>query len=540
MASERSSNTLPRSHVGTRTGPAWMVLALVCCLPVHGNPGLGHREPGPACDRPGPALLHRGLAWVVNGYLLTFAGFMLLGGRAADLFGTRLLMVGGLFLFAASSLVAGLATTPGALVGRIVEGLGAAAMAPCTLAVINTNFTEERERARAFGAWSASGGVGGMAGAIAGGAITTGLSWRWVFFINVPIGAALIVVAVVALTGAAASRREPLDLVGAVAGTAGLAAVVFGVMQSTGHGWSVPDGGRSARGRPGAARRLRPGRGALRPAADAPAAVPQSVGAVGSGMLFLFGGIAIAMWYFTSLFMQDVLGYSALRARLGQTPAAVVFMLVARWASTVLPKTGPRALVLAGLCLLPCRVRLARPSRVGSGYLAHVLCPTLLIALGIGLTFPTFMAASTAGVSGSDAGIVGGVAVTANQVGGAVGVGGAGNRRRRTHRGETRRRADPGPCPLGRRRARVLHRGGTRRSHHAGQPAAAAAPPQRLTMAGCAAAGGIRHRTPSAPTGSAPACRRRGVDGCPQCAGKGTAARLPPGWSGPRRPAGRP
>src|SRR4051794_9640208 len=156
-----------------------------------------------------------GLAWVVDGYLLPFAGFMLLGGRAADRLGHRRMLVAGLALFAAASLVAGLAGTPALLVGaRLAQGLGAALLAPATLAVINTAFTDPPARARAFGAWSAAGGVGGMAGAIAGGAITTGLSWRWVFLINVPIGAALIALALTALTATRATHREPLDLAG--------------------------------------------------------------------------------------------------------------------------------------------------------------------------------------------------------------------------------------------------------------------------------------------------------------------------------------
>ena len=176
---------------------------------------------------------------MVNGYLLTFAGFMLLGGRAADLFGPRRMLVAGLFLFSASSLAGGLATAPEVLVAaRVAQGMGAAMLAPATLAVINTSFTEERVRARAFGAWSAAGGVGGMAGAVAGGAITTGLSWRWVFLINVPIGAVLIVVAMMSLAGTRTGGRQSLDLAGAVTGTAGLAALIYGVMQSTGHGWA--------------------------------------------------------------------------------------------------------------------------------------------------------------------------------------------------------------------------------------------------------------------------------------------------------------
>ena len=156
-----------------------------------------------------------GLAWVVNGYLLTFAGFMLLGGRAADLFGHRGILVAGLLLFSAASLVGGLATTAEVLVAaRVAQGVGAAMLAPATLAVINANYAGAA-RAHAFGAWSAAGGLGGMAGAIVGGVMTTGLSWRWVFLINVPIGAVLIVVALMALAGTRARQRVSFDLGGA-------------------------------------------------------------------------------------------------------------------------------------------------------------------------------------------------------------------------------------------------------------------------------------------------------------------------------------
>ncbi|MBO0849596.1 MAG: MFS transporter, partial [Pseudonocardia sp.] len=365
-----------------------------------------------------------GLAWVVNGYLLTFAGFMLLGGRAADLFGHRRVLAGGLFLFSASSLVGGLATAPGVLVAaRLTQGIGAAMLAPATLAVINTSFTEDHARARAFGAWSACGGVGGMAGAVAGGAITTGLSWRWVFLINVPIGAVLIAVAMTALAGTRAGRREPLDLPGAVTGTAGLAVLVYGVMQGADHGWTsalvvgpavagllllVAFTVVEARfaGRPMMPFRLFRIRGV----------------AVGNGMLLLFGGIATAMWYFTSLFLQNVLGFSALAAGLGQTPSAVTFVVIARLAAALLPRTGVRALVLAGCgCFVAGFGWLAR-AHADSGYATGVLGPTLIIAVGIGLAFPTLMAASTADVPEGDAGTIGGLANTASQVGGAVGL----------------------------------------------------------------------------------------------------------------------
>jgi MFS family permease len=307
------------------TGPAWLVLALACACQFMVILDVSIVNVAlPAVQRD-LGFTDTGLAWVVNGYVLAFAGFMLLGGRAADLFGHRRMLVSGLALFSLASVVAGLATGSEMLVvARAAQGLGGAMLAPATLAVINTCFSEGAQRARAFGAWSASGGVGGMVGAVAGGVLTTGLSWRWVFLINVPIGALLIAVAMSSLT-ARPGRREALDLAGAITGTAGLAALIYGVMQTADHAW-------------GSARVLVPvvagvlllaiflvveKRFATAPMMPLRLFSNRSV-AVSNAMLFLFGGIAIAMWFFTSLFMQNVLGYSALDAGLGQTPAAIM------------------------------------------------------------------------------------------------------------------------------------------------------------------------------------------------------------------------
>jgi EmrB/QacA subfamily drug resistance transporter len=404
--------------------PAWLVLSLACAcqfMVILDAAIVNVALPSIQRDL---GFTPTGLAWVVNGYLLTFAGLMLLGGRAADLFGHRRMLAAGLFLFSSASLVGGLATAPEVLVAaRVAQGVGAAMLAPATLAVINTCFTEEHARARAFGAWSAAGGVGGMAGAVVGGALTTGLSWRWVFLINVPIGAVLIVVAMISLAGMRTGRRESLDLTGAVTGTAGLAALIYGVMQSADHGWaSVLVVG------PVFAGLLLlvvftvvEARFATQPMMPLRLFRIRGV-AVGNVMLLLFGGIAIAMWYFTSLFLQNVLGYGALGAGLGQTPAAVTFVVIARLAAALLPRTGVRPLVLAGCsCFLAGFGWLAQ-AHADSGYVTSVLGPTLLIAVGIGLTFPTLMAAATADVPEGDAGIIGGLANTASQVGGSVGL----------------------------------------------------------------------------------------------------------------------
>ncbi|OIV39549.1 MFS transporter [Mangrovactinospora gilvigrisea] len=365
-----------------------------------------------------------GLAWVVNGYLLTLAGLMLLGGRAADLLGPRRMLTAGLAVFSAASLAAGLAGSPGTLVAaRVVQGAGAALTAPATLAVLGTRFTEPGARARAFGAWSASGGIGGMAGALAGGALTTGLSWRWVFLVNVPIGAALIAVAATTLAGAHGPARERLDLAGAATGTAALAAVVYGVMESASAGWTSA----AALGPLAAGAVLLAGFAAVEARLASRPLLPLRLlrirgVAVGGAMLLVFGGVAIAMWYFSSLFLQDVLGWSALRAGLGQTPTAVMFLLVARGAAGLLPRLGARTLVVAGGAALLAGFGWLSRAGAGSGFAADVLGPTLLVAVGIGLVFPTVMASATADAPEGDAGVVGGIAATAQQVGGAVGL----------------------------------------------------------------------------------------------------------------------
>jgi len=244
-----------------------------------------------------------------------------------------------------------------------------------------------------------------------------------VFLINVPIGALLIAVAMMSLAGAQTGRRGSLDLPGAIIGTAGLAALIYGIMQSAAHGWT-------------SAQLLAPALAGLLLLAvftivearfPAQPMMPLRLlrirgVSVGTLMLLPFGAIAIAMWYFTSLFLQNVLGYSALKAGLGQTPAAVTFVVIARLAASLLPRTGVRALVLAGSGFLAAGFLWLAQAHAGSGYLTGVLGPTLLIAAGIGLTFPTLMAAATADAPTRDAGITGGLANTASQVGGSIGL----------------------------------------------------------------------------------------------------------------------
>ncbi|MCX4095021.1 MFS transporter [Nocardia sp. alder85J] len=422
MATESMAKPLSHRWIGGRGAADRLVLALACAgqfMVILDASVVNVALPSIQRDLGFSAT---GLAWVVNGYLLAFAGLMLSGGRAGDLFGQRRMLTAGLFVFSGASLVGGLATGAGVLVAaRVAQGAGAAFLAPATLAVVNTRFPAGPARARALGAWSAAGGAGGMAGAVAGGALTGALSWRWIFLINVPIGVVLIAVAMVALSGTTVDRLARLDPIGAVTGTAGASALVFGVVRSGAYGWS------SARvlGIIGAGVLLLAvflvveGRFATRPLMPLRLFGIRAV-AAGNGMLLLFGGIPIAMWYFTSLLLQNVLGFGALRSGLGQTPASVAFVVVARWAAGLLPRVGARVLVAAGGgCFLAGFGWLARAGS-GSGYLAAVFGPTLLVAVGLGLTFPTLMAVATADAPAEDAGIAGGLANTSSQIGGAV------------------------------------------------------------------------------------------------------------------------
>jgi MFS family permease len=365
-----------------------------------------------------------GLAWVVNGYLLPFAGFMLLGGRAADLFGHRRMLIVGLALFSVSSLVAGLARHPTCSC-RLVPPRAWEPPARTSDAGRAQHVLPPRRSPRA-----------GVRGVVSGrGSRWHGRSaagWR-------PDDGAVLAVG---LPRQRAARRRPrgrgdplpgpcaagprgaLDLPGSLVGTAGLAALVYGVMQLAEQGWTAAAGrGAGRRGGP-PARRLRPHRGPVRRRADAaPAVADRPLGRGRQRHAAAVRRRAIAMWYFTSLLLQDVLGFRALDAGLGQTPAAVTFVVVARVAAGLLRRAGVRLLVLAGCgCLVAGFGWLAQVDG-SSAYATAVLGPMLLVATGIGLTFPTLMALATAEVRPADAGIVGGLANTASQVGGALGLG---------------------------------------------------------------------------------------------------------------------
>ena len=339
------------------------------------------------------------LQWIVNAYTLTFAGFLLLGGRAADLLGRRRVFMAGMLLFALASLVGGLAEDRLTLViARAIQGLGGAVVAPATLSILATTFTDRAERNKALGLWGAMGGVGGATGALLGGALTQTLNWRWVLFINLPIGlfatfAAWRVVA----EGRAERPGRHFDVAGAVSVTAGLVVLTYGIVRTEVNGWA------SAATLTTLAAGLvllavfvfieaRLAREPLMPLRIF-RSLPLSAANL---VVFALGSSVFAMWYFVTLYLQNVLGYSPLRAGFAFLPMTVLIVICSRFAGPLVSRRGPWGMLAAGMSMIA--VGLALFSRVSPDgtYLGDVLAPSLLCAAGIGFSFvPVTIAATT-------------------------------------------------------------------------------------------------------------------------------------------------
>ncbi|MEU9425301.1 MFS transporter [Streptomyces sp. NPDC048342] len=366
-----------------------------------------------------------GLQWVVGGYALVFAGFLLLGGRLADVYGRRRVFVWGLALFAASSLVGGLANSPGLLVAmRAVQGLGAAVLAPATLTILTTTFTEGPARTRALAVWTAVSSAGGAAGNLIGGVLTQSLSWRWILLINVPVG---VVAAFAAVRQLPADRprtaRQKLDLPGTVLATLGVTALVHGVTQAQAHSWSgpAPLAGLVVGILALAAFAVTEARYATAPLVPPHLVRLRAVWA-GNAVMLLAGACFIPMWYFLSLYMQDVLHYGALACGVGFLPHTLVGIAAARLAPAVMRRTGARALI--ALSALLSAAGFLWQSRIGadSGYLEGLLGPAVVMSAGMGLLITPITTTVTSGIAPQDAGAASGLMNAARQIGGAVGL----------------------------------------------------------------------------------------------------------------------
>src|SRR3954465_14256728 len=363
------------------------------------------------------------LQWVVNAYTLTFGGFLLLGGRAADLFGRRRVFLAGLILFSLASLAGGLAQSEGWLIAaRAVQGLGAAIISPPALSILPTTFPEGAERNKAMGVWGAVAGAGGAAGVLLGGILTDTLGWEWVLFVNVPIEIGAAVLPPRLIAESRSPERTGFDLAGAVSITAGLALLIYTVVGTTDPGWT------SARTLVGfAVAALLIVGFVVREATTKHPLVRlgifrsrtlSSANVVG----LLTGASLFAMFFFISLYLQQVLGYSPLRTGFAYLPLAVTIFLSAGAASALVQRVGVRPTLTVGLLFVAGGLVLFSRVDAGGTYLGDVLVPSLLVAAGLGLSFVSQTIAAVAGVRGEEAGLASGLINSAQQVGGAIGL----------------------------------------------------------------------------------------------------------------------
>lgn len=365
------------------------------------------------------------LQWVINTYTITFAGFLLLGGRLADLFGRRALFLGGLAMFTVTSLIGGLATNAGTLLAaRSIQGLGAAALAPATLTVLFTSFTNSKQRAKAFGMWSAVAAAGGAVGVLLGGAITEWISWRWILLINVPVGVFLIMCVLRAVTEVRNPRAQArIDTPGAIAITLGLVTLAYGLVLSLDEGWGS---GKVLVVLAAAVVLL--GFFVVNEAKlTANPLVPLSVfrnRSVSAGNIVALTSSA-ALWgtfYLFTLLLQLGLGYSPLHTGLAYLPLAVGMFVAARGIAGHISRFGARSILLVGLALSAVGLVWLSFADVGADFAVDLFGPTLLLGVGQGLVSASMTVAATTGVPWQQAGLVSGLLNTSRQVGGALGL----------------------------------------------------------------------------------------------------------------------
>jgi len=365
------------------------------------------------------------LQWVVNAYTVTFAGFLLLGGRAADLIGRRRVFVAGLALFALASLAGGMADSQATLIAaRAAQGLGGAVIAPASLSILTTTFTEGPARNRAVGIWGAMGGIGGAAGVLLGGVLTDLLSWRWILFINVPIGiAAALATQRLIAEGRNPERAGGFDLSGAIAATVGLSVLVLGIVRTDTTGW----GSASTLGLLGAGVLMLvlflaiEGRFAKNPLMPLRIYASRTLSAA-NVVVLLLGAAVFGMWFFLSLYLQQVLGYSPLRAGLAFLPMTACIVAGSALASRAVTKIGVKPLLVAGMLAEAIGLFWFTGLAANGSYLGDVLVPSLLAAIGLGLAFVPATIAAVSGVEPREAGLASGLVNTSRLVGGALGL----------------------------------------------------------------------------------------------------------------------
>jgi EmrB/QacA subfamily drug resistance transporter len=364
------------------------------------------------------------LPWVVNAYVLTFGGFLLLGGRTADLLGRRRVFMAGLMLVAVASLAAGFAATEGQLIAaRAALGVGGALIAPAALSIVTVTFNDGAERNKALGVWGAVAGSGGAAGVLLGGILTDGLGWEWVLWVNVPVALiAFLLSPRLIQESRAESETRAFDVAGAVTVTAALSILVYALVDANDAGW----GSTQTLGLIAASLILFAVFVAIELRATRPL-VPFSIFRIrtltaANIVGVLVGASLLSMFFFISLYMQQVLGYSAIHAGLSYLPLALVIMASAGIASQLVTKLGYKPVLAVGLGFIVIGLVWFSRISVGGGFVEDILGPSLFAAAGLGFAFVTTTIAAVSGVDEHEAGLASGLINTSQQVGGAVGL----------------------------------------------------------------------------------------------------------------------
>ncbi|MFE6401469.1 MFS transporter [Streptomyces alboflavus] len=415
----------PTSRIpGRPTPPTWLVVAAACAgqfLVVLDVSVVNVALPSMRTDL---GLSATGLQWVVNAYSIAFAGFMLLGGRAGDLFGRKRMFLVGLGLFTLASLAGGLAQEGWQLLlARAVQGLGAAVLAPSTLTILTSAVPEGPARVRAIATWSAVGAGGGAAGGLVGGVLTDGLSWRWTLLVNVPVGVLVLAAAVRWISESRASGARRLDLPGAVLVTGGIATLAYGIVQTEVEGWT-------------AAATLVPLAVGLALigaflAVEARAKAPlmplglfrvRSVSAANATM-FVCGMGMFGMWFFMTLYAQNVLGYTPLEAGLALIPSSVSVVVGSKVAPRLMRVMGARSVTVIGVLVAAVGFLWQwRALDADGAYVTSIMLPGILMMLGAGLAGTPLASLATSGADLGDAGLVAGLINTSRTMGGSLGL----------------------------------------------------------------------------------------------------------------------
>ncbi len=363
------------------------------------------------------------LQWVISAYALVFGGFLLLGGRAADLLGRRRVFLAGLVIFTVASLLAGLAWSEASLIGaRALQGLGAAVITPAALSILSTTFAEGSERNVALGVWGAVGGFGAAAGVLLGGILTDALSWEWIFYVNVPVGIAAFVLAPILLAESRDARVKTFDALGAVLVTGGLSVLVYAITQAGREGWLAGE----TIGTFAASLALLTGFVVWELRHPEPLmrfGILQTRTVSGANVAGLIMGTAMfSMFLMLTLYMQQVLGYSAMRTGVAYLAVAGTAIVWSAVAAQLVTRVGVKPVLVTGMATLTAGLVYFTQVSVGGSYLSDLLPGFLLIAVGIGFSFVPISIAALAGVQDAEAGLASGLINTSQQIGGALGI----------------------------------------------------------------------------------------------------------------------